>query len=173
MFMPRHHHDQRSAGFTLIEILVVIVIMAVMAAFVVPSFVSLNRGSLDDEARRLVRVLKISADESILTGRMIRWLATEHAYYFETQDEKGHWQSLNEAPYQRYELPDDIVILSAKPVPRAKERRLRARYLLRGDIMAQPLELVLATTDDAPLKKTIRIEPAALSLKVYIVQAGT
>ncbi len=168
--MARQHRHRHGAGFTLIEILIVIVIMAVMAAFVVPSFVSLNRGSVDEEARRLVQVLKMSADESILTGRIMRWSATEHAYYFETQDDKGQWHVLDAPPYQRYTLPDNIVIGAVNPPAAADEKSLRARYVMRGGVLSQPLELVLSTTDKEPLATTLRLEPAALSLKIRIVQ---
>jgi len=163
---------QQHAGFTLLEILIVIVIMAVMAAFVVPSFMSLNKGSVDEEARRLVRVLKLAADESVLTGRVMRWSATEHSYYFETEDEKGQWQLLEKPPYQRYTLPEGIVILSGTPAPHSEEQGLRARFLLRSHVMmGSPLELVLSTTDEEPLRKTVRLEPSVLSLKINLVQA--
>lgn len=105
----------QSHGFTLIEVLLVIVIMAVMAAVIAPSFFAASGPSVEDEARRLVRLLRLAADEAALSGLPVRFAAFPHRYAFESPDAEGVWQERVDEPYGPHDLPLSMRIDSVEP----------------------------------------------------------
>jgi general secretion pathway protein H len=62
---------RRRSGFTLIEVLVVVVIMATVSAVVLLSFGILGDDDrpLNDEARRLASLVELAEDEALMQGR--------------------------------------------------------------------------------------------------------
>jgi len=70
-------------GFTLLEILVVVVIIGVMATLAV---LSIGNRTLDDrlavEARRLQELLALAADEAVLQGVELGFIQTPEGYAF-------------------------------------------------------------------------------------------
>ncbi|MCF6208540.1 MAG: prepilin-type N-terminal cleavage/methylation domain-containing protein, partial [Ghiorsea sp.] len=87
--------QQTQAGFTLLEILLVIVMIAVTSAMVVPSL-NIMGASLEDESKRLQSTLRFAIQEAQLSGEPLRWVATEHAWYFEVLQSKGSNQGLQD-----------------------------------------------------------------------------
>jgi general secretion pathway protein H len=81
----------RSAGFTLIEVLVVLAILAITAAAVTlltpPGEAALAR----DEARRLAALLETAMREARASGRPIAWSAERERYVFWQRGEDGDW----------------------------------------------------------------------------------
>lgn len=75
------------AGFTLLEIMVVVLIIGVMAAFAVGS---IGGRTLDDgletEARRLRELLVLAADEAVLHGTEVGFVHTADGYRFLSPD---------------------------------------------------------------------------------------
>jgi len=110
--------QQTQAGFTLLEILLVIVMIAVTAAMVVPSISSISGGDIDEESARLRSVLAFALEEAQLSGQPIRWLAKKDGWSFEAwvetfakkEGNQASWQALAEPPLQPYTLPEHIVI---------------------------------------------------------------
>lgn len=87
--------ERRSAGFTLMEILVVVLIVAITASIAV---VNLSRSDLDtlrDEAVRLAASYRHAQDEAVMTGAALGWRgdADGYAYFRRTAD--GEWQLLD------------------------------------------------------------------------------
>lgn len=67
---PRRSASARAAGFTLIEILVVIVILAIMAGMVLLSMGTLRPDDpTGTEARRIRALLELLAEEALIQGR--------------------------------------------------------------------------------------------------------
>jgi type II secretion system protein H len=123
-------HKQTQAGFTLLEILLVIVMIAVTSAMVVPSL-DISGASLDDESERLQSTLRYASQEAQLSGEPLRWVATKHGWHFEvlvqdvvnkrqdfaslstatTYTEPNYtWQAYEESPLQAYEIPVPLFI---------------------------------------------------------------
>ncbi|MDX8384429.1 MAG: type II secretion system protein [Ghiorsea sp.] len=101
-------HDQ--AGFTLLEILLVIVMIAVTSAMVVPSISNVSQGSVSEEAKRLRLIMRLAMEESQLSGLPLRWLATEKNWSFEVYDASGEWLTFDEPPLTAYQLPQGVRI---------------------------------------------------------------
>jgi len=154
-------------GFTLIEIVLVIVIMSVMTMIIAPSFFSATARTAQQETRRLAQVLRLAADESVLTGRPIRWSARAHGYSFESPDMEQAWQLLSEQPFNSYELPAGIRIAEVQPVDTSLVEKpdekggepVMARLILLPEGISQPATVVLADQDGAGDRVTIRLKP--------------
>ncbi len=91
---PARH---RAGGFTLLEILVVVVIIGVMATF---ALLSIGRRSVDDrlaiEARRLQELFALAADEAVLQGVELGFVQTPEGYEFLVLKD-GRWQPIEGA----------------------------------------------------------------------------
>jgi type II secretion system protein H len=78
----RRAKTSRSAGFTLIEILAVVAILALVAAFVVPNLGGFRRRALRNEARQIAAQLELARQRAVVTGVPHRlWLELDQAEY--------------------------------------------------------------------------------------------
>lgn len=93
---------RRAAGFTLIEMLAVVAIFALMAAFVVPNLGILSRRALQHDAERLAARLELARQRSVVTsvphrvvldleggGWQLEWLTGSEAASEEALLEQG------------------------------------------------------------------------------------
>jgi len=111
---------RHSKGFTLLEILVVVVIIGVMATLAV---LSIGNRTVDDrlatEARRLREVLALAADEAVLQGVELGFVQTPDGYEFVTLKD-GKWVTLEEAgPLRARELSEPFYLqlqIDGRPV---------------------------------------------------------
>ncbi|MGH7337798.1 MAG: pilus assembly FimT family protein, partial [Myxococcota bacterium] len=72
----------RDRGFTLIEILAVVAILALVAAFIVPNMGGLRRRALRNEAQQIASQLELARQRAIVTGVPHRlWLELDEAEY--------------------------------------------------------------------------------------------
>lgn len=78
-----HRPPARRAGFTLLELLVVVSIIAVATAGVAFAMRDSGDAALDREARRLSALLESARARSRLSGQPVRWVATEQGFRFE------------------------------------------------------------------------------------------
>ena len=98
-------------GFTLLEIMVVLVLVGIITSFALLSVGGGPRTRLAEEARRLAALVELHQQEAILNGetRGIRFSRTGYALL--TLGEKGEWQapSADKALIQ-YTLPEEIIL---------------------------------------------------------------
>lgn len=89
---------RRSAGFTLIEVMVVLVIMGVMATGISLGIDSLRGRDADQALRRLRLVLEASADRASVRGRPIAIELLPDGYRFAALDADDNWRPLIDPP---------------------------------------------------------------------------
>ena len=80
----------RGRGFTVIELLVVIVILGVVAGMVSLSVAPSEQRRLTEELDRLAALFRLAHDEARISGRAITWEAGADGYRFlVSDDERG------------------------------------------------------------------------------------
>src|SRR5262249_23047419 len=98
-------------GFTLVEILVVIVIIGIVAAIVTLSTGVLGRDSeMEDQAKRVSAVVAQAREEAELQGLELGIVVAKSSYEFAEFDRrKGLWVPIEGDPlYQARELPPGL-----------------------------------------------------------------
>jgi general secretion pathway protein H len=101
----------RNKGFTLVEILVVVVIMAVVISLAVLSVSATGRDSqLDEESRRIEGLVGLLHDRALLEGRDFGLRIEPGAYEFVVYDpRRNRWLMMDqEREYRHRELPKGI-----------------------------------------------------------------
>jgi len=102
-------HVRRSAGFTLLELMVVLVIIGIILTFAVLSLGGDDIGELmEQETQRMVTLLDLASDEAVLRGEELAVLFSEDGYEFLVLYE-DLWQKTEEdGLLKAYTLPADI-----------------------------------------------------------------
>ncbi len=101
----------RSKGFTLVEILVVVVIMAIIISLAVLSIGVTGRDAqLDQESRRIEGLLGLLHERALLEGRDFGLRIEPAAYEFTVYDPRRDlWLAVDDDPvYRRRELPKGV-----------------------------------------------------------------
>jgi general secretion pathway protein H len=86
---------RRNSGFTLLEVLVVVVILAVLVSLVTVRIAPDARQSLREEATRLAAVLGHAHDEAIVTGAAFAWQPDANGYRFVRRDPDRVWRTVD------------------------------------------------------------------------------
>jgi len=89
--MPRR---ARLRGFTLIELMLVVVLAGVMLAMVSISAFPDDRAKLREEADRLAQLWTIAQDEAVVRGAPVLWQAGTEHYEFAVRDGR-RWRPLD------------------------------------------------------------------------------
>jgi len=116
-----------AAGFTLIEILIVMVIIGVLATMV---SLSISGRAVDDrmqaESRRLEQLLRMASDEAQALGLELGFRQTIQGFEFVTPDTlTGEWKLVEEPTFRRRAIPAPFYLelridgRLLKPVPPA------------------------------------------------------
>lgn len=97
-------------GFTLLELLVVIVIVAVIVSLAVISLGDNAARRLDEEARRVRALLRLAADEAVLQGQEIGVVVNDDGYEFQVYDDRlRQWGRLeSDRMFRPRKMPDGI-----------------------------------------------------------------
>ena len=74
---------RRPAGFTLVELLVVVAIVAIASAGVSFALRDAAGAPLERDAQRLAALLESARARSRLSGQPVRWIATDNAFRFD------------------------------------------------------------------------------------------
>jgi general secretion pathway protein H len=146
----------RSKGFTLVEILVVLVIMTVVISLAVLSVNATGRDSqLDEESRRIQGLVGLLHDRALLEGRDFGLRIEPTAYEFVVYDpRRDRWMMLNqEQEYRHRELPKGISFqlqldsqtVVIKPIDRS----------LSNDAPPPPQVAIAASGEGTPFRLTL------------------
>ncbi|VWX60983.1 Type II secretion system protein GspH [Sphingorhabdus sp. 109] len=88
---------QKSAGFTLVEMMVVLLIVGLMASIVVFSFPS-GSSALEEDAQRFAARTAALRDNAILQSRPMAVQVTPSGYSF-LERRKGSWSVIEDKPF--------------------------------------------------------------------------
>ena len=146
----------RHKGFTLVEILVVIVIMAVVISLTVLTVSSTARDSqLDEESRRIEGLVGLLHDRALLEGRDFGLRIEPTAYEFVVYDtRRGRWMLMDqEREYRHRQLPKgisfqlelDSQLVVIKPIDRT----------LATDDLPGPQIAIAASGEGTPFRLTL------------------
>jgi prepilin-type N-terminal cleavage/methylation domain-containing protein len=112
------------SGFTLIEMLAVVAIFALMAAFIGPNIGFVSRRALGHEADRLAAHLELARQRSVATAipHRVYFDLDGHAYRLESLRSEGEEGGKAEAP------PEPTDLLSGAPLPLSAPREQERKY---------------------------------------------
>lgn len=82
-------------GFTLLELLVVLVIVGIMLGFVTLNAMPSSRQALQNEAQRIALLLQLARDEAIVRNRPLAFEVDQYRYRFWILDENNVWQTID------------------------------------------------------------------------------
>ena len=100
---------RRSAGFTLLELMVVLVLIGIIFSFAVLSLRGTDISDLmEQETRRLAMLLELASDEAVLRGEELAVNFTDDGYEFLVLRDNS-WSPPGDDPLLKaYRLPADI-----------------------------------------------------------------
>lgn len=97
-------------GFTLLEVLVVLLILGLLVGWVSVASRPDERAMLHIEAERLGRLLDLAAEESRYSGKAIAWSADERGYRFWRLLEPGWTEILDSDLLRARALPPGVTL---------------------------------------------------------------
>ncbi len=140
----------RVRGFTLIEVLVVLLIMGLLAGLVGTLVRPDDRGLLRLEAERLAQLLDLAASESRFTGNAIAWTADGPGYRFwrMNPDARGtaQWSEIldNDLLRARF-LPQGMLVSGLRIGHEAVLGPMRVAFIALGPVSPFDIEMSLGT----------------------------
>lgn len=146
------------SGFTLLEVLVVLVIIGIITAMAVVSTGVLGGDhQMDEEARRLQAILAQAREESMLDGRDVGVRVDRQGYDFLRYNGRvAAWEPVvGDTLLRQRDLPAG---LTAGLRLEARDVELKPRTAPTEEEPAQPQILVLASGDVVPFELLIRRE---------------
>ncbi|MGA8053631.1 MAG: GspH/FimT family pseudopilin [Burkholderiales bacterium] len=137
----------RERGFTLVEILVVMVLMAITLSLAVVRLATDDRETLREEASRLAISLSQAQDEAVVTGVAIAWHGVAEGYQYFRRGADREWRPLQTGdalPAHRLPLSVRLVDVEVGGLKIAPG----ALVVLPPSALAPPVRIVLATNND-------------------------
>jgi len=130
-------------GFTLLELLVVVIIIGVLVGAVAVNLAPDARQRLREEALRLAAVLEQARDEAIATGSAVAWQSTAVGYRFVQRAPDQSWQPLNGDSSLRERALAPGISLAAVELP-ARSAGAEPIILLSPSGVDDPFRITLA-----------------------------
>lgn len=142
----------RSGGFTLLELLVVITIIAMASASVVLVLRDSNPSGLGSEAERLVAQLEAARARSRTTGVALNWRATADGFKFDDgQSGELAWLSSSTSA-----APSATLVLGPEPMIGPQSVRISSgkdSLTIQTDGL-RPFAVVQTAADTTPIRST-------------------
>ncbi len=131
-------------GFTLIEMLVVLLIMAVVAGLVTAIARPDDRAVLRVEAERLARLLDMATEESRLSGKSIAWTSDGRGYRFWRYRDGAGWSEIRDTDVLRERiLPPAMAIAELRVENIRPQGVMRLEFTPYGPALAFTIDMAL------------------------------
>lgn len=136
----------RVRGFTLIEMLVVLMIIGIFLGLVRANLRPGEQDLLRTEAERLAQLLDLAAEESRLTGKSLAWTADTSGYRFWHRSRENEWSEIRDSELLRARsLPQGMTISDLRIEAMGPQRFMRLEFSPTGLALAFSLDLSLGT----------------------------
>ena len=146
----------QASGFTLVEILVVLIIVSVMSGIVVTSLPSSFQNSdFDEESLRLKTVIELIREESLTRASEYGLNTDKDNYSFFVYNEiEQNWTQLNTKPYAKHKLGYGILL---KTTIEDNELILTDEEDEESSVSNAPRILLLSSGEMTPFEITIAL----------------
>lgn len=144
--MPALKPVRASRGFTLVEVMVVMVIMGIVLGMVSLNAIPSPRQNLQNEAQRLALLLQLARDEAIVRNRLVAFEATPESYRFMVRNEI-RWDPITQDDLLR-ERPFKNAPLTLLLDPPAEGLGVPMRITFGREPVDKPFVLTLAVGED-------------------------
>lgn len=116
-------YRRRVRGFTLLELLIVLSIIGILAAFVVVTIVGSDHESIvRNQADRMIRTLELARKESMLRNELWGVLLDEDSYEFVMYDfDQIQWLPIDRKPYFESSIERNLELVFNTPEELANE----------------------------------------------------
>ncbi|RXJ72661.1 type II secretion system protein GspH [Veronia nyctiphanis] len=102
--------SRRHGGFTLLEILLVLVVLGLSAAVVVPNISSNNKDTVKEESQRFFRLMQLWSEEAMLSSETLGVRVEDKSYHL-MKLSSDDWVRVEEGRYSKdIELPEDVEV---------------------------------------------------------------
>ena len=134
-------------GFTLLELLVVLVIVGITLGMVSFNAMPDGRKTLQNDAQRVALLLQLARDEAIVRNRPVAFEADENHYDFQMRDDT-EWQPISDNDLMRSrEFKRAPITLLMTPQPDTGNNPLR--IVFGREPVDKPFVLTLSSGDDS------------------------
>jgi general secretion pathway protein H len=144
MTTPVHARPaRRPGGFTLVEIMVVMVIIGVTLGLVSLNAIPSPRQDLQNEAQRLTLLLQLARDEAIVRNRPVTFEATPERYHFLVRNETRWDPIVGDDLLRERDFKNGPLTLLLDPASAGTVNPLRITF--GREPVDKPFVLILAT----------------------------
>ncbi|WP_442793653.1 GspH/FimT family pseudopilin [Paraburkholderia sp. ZP32-5] len=139
---PPPSHGRRQAGFTLLEMMVVMLIVGLLVAVVSLAPARNRRTDLSEEAQRLASLLESAGDEAEVRSVPIAWQPVDGGYRFYQQADNGAWTPLGGDVFRAHQWAVDVTDVSIRYQGSDKEAK---RVVFGDESIDVPVRITLVS----------------------------
>ena len=171
-FKQSQHH-----GFTLLEVLLVLVVLSVMVSLLITSFSDNTANQLSREAQRLSRLLQTMSDEALLQGVEYSLAIGSSAEASQSQGyqflqynyENLMWEPINDPAFSFYVLPEKIsfsLALNGDEIFTEFLKAANTSNRSKTKVRVQPAILIVSSGEVTPFEITLSHKDTQASLRI-------